>query len=174
MLCSILSPRLARLAQDLFTNVLPFRTRRPVASSEQRKVIMPQHYLVWSIILLLELSACALPAVTRTAALSRVRETVRVGDTEGDAIRKFQVVGFRCWQMAPHEWGPHDAQTLKAVSCYTRADQSEAGYTVVSAFMAIDHQHRVRSVTPVWYPVLYRNLSTGGRGRVIQKLGDTQ
>lgn len=115
------------------------------------------------------LSACATKplAFTTTIAIATIYQTVGIGDEEQHAITKLERAGFRCRQLAPHEFASLGPEPVKAIWCHTEADRTAEGYTLVYASLAANRSGQLTQVHADWYPVVFRNVRQDTQGRTI-------
>ena len=115
------------------------------------------------------LTACAAkpPALTRASAIATIYRTVSVGDKEHQAIAKLERSGFRCRQLAPHEFASLGPEPVKAIWCHIEADRTAEGYKLVYASLNANRNGQLTQVHADWYPVVFRNLRKDAQGRTI-------
>ena len=106
-------------------------------------------------------------AFTKAKAIASARRSAKVGDSESEAIGKLQQSGFWCRRLQPNEHASFQPEPIKVFNCYTSADQSTEGYTLVYATMTINDQGRLVQFRADSYPVVYRNLRVDAQGRTI-------
>ena len=104
---------------------------------------------------------------TRAGAIALANSLAQVGDASDRAIGKLSRAGFRCRQLAPHEYASFDTRTIKVMNCFTEADKTAEGYSLVYASLGIDRAGQVVEMHADWYPVIYRNLRKDAQGRTI-------
>lgn len=104
---------------------------------------------------------------TRADAIATANSLVKVGDAGDKAIAKLSHAGFRCRQLASHEYASSHPEPVQVMSCFTDADKTTEGYSLVYASLTIDRQGQVVGMHADWYPVIYRNLRKDAQGRVI-------
>jgi hypothetical protein len=92
---------------------------------------------------------------------------VTLGDGQDRAVAKLQRAGFRCRQLARHEYGTARLDPIKVFNCHTSADRTVDGYTLVYATMTINQAGRLVEIHADSYPVLFRNLRKDAQGRII-------
>jgi heat shock protein HslJ len=123
---------------------------------------------VWAVISIVLTSCASAPAVfTKASAIATVHRNLRVGDGEARAIAKMQRAGFRCRQLAPHEYGTWRLDPIKVMSCHAEADRTAEGYTLVYASLTFDRHRRLVEMHADSYPVVYRNLRKDHQGRTV-------
>lgn len=87
-------------------------------------------------------------------ALEFIRENVKVGEMETDAVNLLVRAGFACRQLRPDEYGRSSVDEAKAIGCTIRADLTSSGYSVVYASLAINKQGQLLQVTPGSYKAI--------------------
>lgn len=104
---------------------------------------------------------------TRAGAIATANSLVKVGEAGDRAIGKLSRAGFRCRQLASHEYASFHPEPIKVMSCFTEADKTAEGYSLVYASLTIDRVGQVVEMHVDWYPVIYRNLRKDAEGRTI-------
>lgn len=115
------------------------------------------------------LASCAATSVSlnRESAIASAQANARVGDIGTKAIAKLQRAGFQCRRLQPHEYGSSFPEPIEVFNCYTSADRTIDGYTLVYATMTINRAGRLVQMHVDSYPVLFRNLRKDVQGRTI-------
>lgn len=113
-------------------------------------------------------SCAAIPvSLNRESAIASAQANARVGDIGTKAIANLQRAGFQCRRLQPHEYGSSFPEPIEVFNCYTSADRSTDGYTLVYATMTINQAGRLVQMHADSYPVVFRNLRKDAQGRTI-------
>jgi heat shock protein HslJ len=119
--------------------------------------------------LVVALASCATtPAsFTKENAIASAQSRAKVGDIGTDALVKLQRAGFRCRRLRPHEYASFFPGPVQVFQCYTEADRTAEGYTLVYVSLTINQAGKLAEMHADSYPVIFRNLRTDERGRTV-------
>jgi len=115
------------------------------------------------------LASCAATPVSlnRESAIASAQANAKVGEIGTDAIAKLQRAGFQCRRLQPHEYGSSFPEPIEVFNCYTSADRTSDGYTLVYATTTISQAGRLVHMHADSYPVVFRNLRVDAEGRTV-------
>lgn len=115
------------------------------------------------------LASCAATSgsLTRESAIASAQTKAKVGDIGTKAIAKLQRAGFRCRRLEPHEYASLFPGPIEVLNCYTSADRTPDGYTIVYASLTINEDGRLVQMRADSYPVVFRNLRVDAQGRTV-------